>query len=87
MIYESRPLLKVVSVFKYKTNLSKPRLRCHLAQICLSPKAKNPILDTGISVRPSSSVTLVVPPLDSKNGLDWRALVELCIPDIGKLRG
>ena len=37
--------------------------------------------------RPSdSSLTLVLPPLKSENGLDWRALVESRPHDIGKLR-
>ena len=34
-----------------------------------------------------SSVRLVLPPPEIWNGLDWRALVESCPPNIGKLRG
>ena len=47
----------------------------------------HPILDTRISsVRPSSfSVTLVLPPPEIWNVLDWRALVKLRPPNFGKL--
>ena len=50
--------------------------------------SRYPILDTRISfVRPSPPPSRSGYPPDFCNRLDWRALVELSPPNIGKLRG
>ena len=47
----------------------------------------HPILDTRISGLRPSVCHAQGTPLEIWNGLDWRALVKLCPPNIGKLRG
>ena len=50
-------------------------------------EAQNPILDTRIFARPPSVRHAQATPPGFWNVLDWRALVELRIPNIKKLRG